>query len=201
VPDEGALGERVAQSGGGWRLPAPIEAADAARLVCRLLLTEDGIRERLRIQSALQPDDPWLIPSLEAMQRELDTLYARYASSQCADDDADGLSHLLAANLDGFVFRQELVRLTGELANAQRAIAGHERFIEQLNRDIAGCKAWASKLEADVAHLNASLAERDAQCAAQRAELDRLRRGGGVLTALPALIRRVLQRWRRRRAA
>ena len=37
VPDAGALGERVARHGGGWRLPAGFDGAEAARFLRRSL--------------------------------------------------------------------------------------------------------------------------------------------------------------------
>ena len=49
------------------------------------------------------------------MTAQYDALYARYAlPAGAAADAADALAPLVAANLDGRVFRRELVRLTDE---------------------------------------------------------------------------------------
>ncbi len=136
VPDAGALGARVAQSGGGWRLPAAHEASDVAAL-CARLATPDGAREWAQVKSVIDADDPLRVPTLANMTAQYDALYARYAlPAGAADDAADALAPLVAANLDGRVFRRELVRLTGEL---------HES------------REWRAKLERDIAELKAAV--------------------------------------------
>lgn len=147
VPDEGALGERVAAHGGGWRLRAGYGADAAARLLLRLF-SEDGAAERARVKSQILPNDSKRVPPLEAMSREVDALYARFALPPPASDtsaEPDALSSLLAANLDGFVFRKELLNLAAEMA----------RF----EGEATGLKTWNTKLEHDVAVLSEQLAQ------------------------------------------
>ena len=79
VPQDGALGERVARHGGGFVLPTGFAAGDAARLLLRLF-SAAGVDERLRVQSQLQRPDPDRVPTLEAMNRAVDLLYARFAA-------------------------------------------------------------------------------------------------------------------------
>jgi len=74
VPDEGALGERVARWSGGWRLPARYTAVDAAEFL-RALFAPDRTAERASVKSAIDPRDPARIPSLDAMSRDIDALY------------------------------------------------------------------------------------------------------------------------------
>jgi glycosyltransferase involved in cell wall biosynthesis len=191
VPDDGALGERVARHGGGFALPAGFAAADAARLL-RHLFGPTGDADRLRVQSRLHDPDPDRVPSLEAMNRAVDLLYARLAPPAPAPaagatgtanaghgaDSAAALGPLLAANLDGFAFRPELMRLAGELAATRESLAAKEVEVANVRTDLAAAKlwaektagdiaevrAWATKLEADVVTLNAALArEQDAK--------------------------------------
>ena len=138
VPDDGALGERVAASGGGWRLPSERFASEAAALVQRLA-GADGAREIAQVESAIDIDDPVRIPTLAAMKDAFDDFYARYATSGAEEGGADGLAPLLAATFDGSAFRSELVRLADHLA-AQRA------WNEKLEKDVAELKAAIEQL-------------------------------------------------------
>ncbi|HEY7786895.1 MAG TPA: glycosyltransferase [Casimicrobiaceae bacterium] len=131
VPDAGALGERVAYCGGGWCLPAGFGADDVADLLAHLR-TDDGAREWTRVESAIDIDDPACVPPLATMTQAFDQLYARFALPMEAADGATALAPLIAANLDGRVFRRELVRLSDELSQSP---------------------AWRDKLERDIAEL------------------------------------------------
>jgi septal ring factor EnvC (AmiA/AmiB activator) len=126
------------------------------------------------------------------MNRAVDLLYARLAPPAPAPaagatgtanaghgaDSAAALGPLLAANLDGFAFRPELMRLAGELAATRESLAAKEVEVANVRTDLAAAKlwaektagdiaevrAWATKLEADVVTLNAALArEQDAK--------------------------------------
>lgn len=151
VPDQGALGERVARDGGGWMLPAGFDGSEAAALLVWLSSAE-GAAELARVKSRIDPGDTLRIPTLEAMSREIDALYARFAppltDSPDATAAADALAPLLAANLDGFEFRKELVNLANELDHSRARLAEALQRNEELARDGA---AWAAKLETDIA--------------------------------------------------
>jgi glycosyltransferase involved in cell wall biosynthesis len=153
VPDQGALGERVETEGGGWLLPAGFDGDDAAALLV-WLSSDEGAAERARVKSRIVPGDARRVPTLEAMSRDVDALYARFGLPPPDTADAAtanaALESLLAANLDGFAFRKELVKLTGELGEATRQLAESRQWSEKLERDGA---AWAAKLESDIAEL------------------------------------------------
>lgn len=156
VPDDGALGERVAAHSGGWRLPAGFDGDDAAALLVWLSSTE-GADELGRVKSRIQPTDARRVPTIDTMSREIDALYARYAApSGAADGDAarDALSPLLAANLDGFAFRKELVNLTSELEHVRTQLVASQEWTAKVERDSA---AWAAKLETDIAALKTEI--------------------------------------------
>ena len=125
VPDQGALGERVDREGGGWLLPAGFDGDEAAALLVWLSSTE-GDAERARVKSRIQPGDVRRIPTLEAMSRDVDALYARFGLPPSDSVDAgaanDALAPLLATSLDGFAFRKELVKLANELGEARRGL-------------------------------------------------------------------------------
>lgn len=139
VPDAGALGERVANCGGGWCLPAGFGADDVAELLA-YLRTSDGVREWSRVESAI--DDPACIPTLATMTQAFDQLYARFALPMGPADGATALAPLVAANLDGMVFRRELVRLSDELSQSRE-------WRDKLERDIAELKAAIEHLGED----------------------------------------------------
>ncbi len=193
VPDEGALGERVAQSGGGWRLPPGFGAAEAAELLARLW-SPDGAAEWAQVKSGIAPGDNARVPTLAAMARDFDLLYARFSAplEPGTASAPDALMPLVAANLEGFAFRRELVNLADELGRAKNALAEAMPWVAKLERDIAETRAWAQKLEHDVAVLNANLA-------ASVAETRRLTDISDALRMLPPFMRRVLVKFRARR--
>jgi hypothetical protein len=153
VPDQGALGERVGRYGGGWLLPAGFDSDDAAALLVWLAAAE-GAAERTRVKSRIAPGDALRVPTLDAMSRDTDALYEHFGLAPAdAPDDAravEALAPLLAANLDGFAFRKELVNLAGEVERARAHLAEAQRWNEELQRNST---AWATKLEADIAAL------------------------------------------------
>jgi glycosyltransferase involved in cell wall biosynthesis len=146
----GALAERVTAHGGGWLLASGFDApVVAARL--RELFSPGGEAEVKRVKSALQPDDPSRIPTLAAMARDLDILYARFAAPAAegkAAPDARALEALVAANLDGMAFRRELVKLAEEVAELRAHVAQREKDNGE----------WIAKLQGDVEGLNRELA-------------------------------------------
>jgi glycosyltransferase involved in cell wall biosynthesis len=153
VADHGALGERVSRHGGGWLLPAGFDGDEAAALLV-WLSSPEGADERDRVKSRILPGDALRIPTLEIMSRDVDALYERFVlpPSDATDANAarNALAPLLAANLDGFTFRDELLKLAGELEEAKSRFAEAQQWSEKLERDGA---AWAAKLENDIAAL------------------------------------------------
>ena len=146
VPDDGALGERVAKQGGGWLLPAGYTAADAAEFL-RGLFSPGRAAERSRVESQIDPHDESRIPSLAAMSHEIDALYRRFGlpPSPTGHDAAGAraaLEPLLAANLEGFAFRKELINLAGEVAELRATAAA----LSEENRRLADDKAAFDQL-------------------------------------------------------
>ena len=167
VPDAGALGERVALHGGGWRLPASFEASEATALI-RRLFAPDGEAERARVKSQIDRLDGERIPTLESMSRALETLYERFAVPPQASDGKtpiEALAPLIAANLDGFAFRAELLHFAEELDNARTAIADLQAALanaQQWARAVeTNAQAWAAKLERDIDALKREVEARD----------------------------------------
>ena len=166
VPAAGALGERVKRLGGGWILNAGCSADDVAAIVARVTAAA-GADEWAQVKSTIDTHDPLRIPPLATMTQAFDALYARFAQpADEADGDsgADALTSLVAANLDGRMFRRELVRATGELV---------------------GAHAWNTKLAADVAELKAAI---------ERLERDNRVLAGvhAVFVRMPGLLQRYL---------
>jgi glycosyltransferase involved in cell wall biosynthesis len=150
VPPEGALGERVGRHG-GWLLPEGFEAADVANALRELLLGERRA-EVAQVKSALQSHNPERIPPLEAMTRSLDALYARFGLETAGpvDPQSAPAQELLALNLDGALFRQELARVADELAQVKHAIEVERTAAAAYKSEASG---WIAKVEGDVATL------------------------------------------------
>lgn len=154
VPEDGALAERVSLHGGGWLLPARFSAEDAVQLLQRLFAPA-GAAERARVISQIDPRDPARIPTLAAMARDIDALYEHFGlkppssgTDPAAGDEA--LRPLLAANLDGFAFRKELIKLTDEAVQLRSALEEAKPWAAKLERDIREAQAWTRKLEHDI---------------------------------------------------
>ena len=180
VPEEGALMERVATHGGGWILSAPFSPREAAALLERLLAPESAA-ERARVESRIDPRDPARIPTLEAMARDIDALYRRFGvepPSAGEPQDADeALRPLMAANLNGFVFRRELVKLVDEAAQLSAALEQSKPWVTKMERDVREAQAWVRKLEHDVEVLKAegeSLFQQNRRLADDKAAFDQL---------------------------
>jgi hypothetical protein len=157
VPDVGALGERVARHGGGWRLPPGFGASEAVHLLTRVFSAE-GMEEHAQVKSQIAPGDSGRVPTLDTMARDFDTLYARLVQPQAnAGKDSDALAPLVAANLDGFAFRRELVALADELARTRGMLAEAMPWRSRLESELAETHAWARKLELDVEALKAGM--------------------------------------------
>ena len=182
VPRSGALGERVAAQCGGWLLD---EGFDAKAIAFRLrqLLSPDGSAEFAQVESQLSQPDPARTPALAAMARSLDALYDRFGldAAHPAESDPAAIEKLVATNLDGSLFREELARLADEYAQLARA---HANTVEEARRFETESREWIAKLERDVASLKADLerevAERrtlgqeNVQLAIHKAAFDRL---------------------------
>jgi glycosyltransferase involved in cell wall biosynthesis len=173
VPPEGALGERVSRHGGGWLLPAGFYAAAVDATLRRLL---GDAAELARVKSRLALPDAGRVPNLDAMTRSLDALYAQFGIPPGpVDAESAQVQKLLASNLDGALFRQELVRVADELSRS-RTESQH----------------WIAKLEADVASLQATLAAEVEERRTVGQENVQLRIHKQAFDLLPGVIRKLL---------
>ena len=189
VPDDGALAERVSRYDGGWILPARYSAEDAELLLQRLF-APSGAAERSRVKSQIDPRDPARIPTLAAMARDIDALYERFGLKPPSSGEApaatdDALRPLLAANLDGFAFRRELIKLADEGVQLRAALEEARPWAAKLERDIREAVAWARKLEHDVDVLTTEVT-------ARVEENRRLADDKAAFYHLPRLVRKLL---------
>ena len=185
VPPEGALGERVRRHGGGWLLA---QGAGAPEIAAALAQRFDAAHaeELARVESQLARDDDSRVPRLDAMTRSLDALYARHSIDPTppVDVEAPAIQSLLAKNLDGALFREEVARLADEVAQLRRSI----------ETERGNAKTWIEKLEGDVAALQAELA-REVEARRTFAEENRqMRDARDAFERLPSLLRRILLR-------
>lgn len=186
----GALAERIGAHGGGWLLPESFDAALVAREV-RALAGGEREGERARVQLALARPDPARIPPLDAMTRSLDAFYARFGIDPSAPGTADAaaLEALVARNLDGTLFRAELVRLCDELAQTLSALEATEKRATDFEAEARG---WIAKLEADVRAVQEDLRRSNEAREALAKEADLLRLNKEALDRLPSPVRRLL---------
>ena len=187
VPAAGALGERVRRHGGGWILPDGAGPDEIAAALARYL-GPPGAAELARVESDLSRADEARVPRLDTMTRSLDALYARFGIDGMAplDVDAPEVQALLAANLDGALFREELARVADELAQLRAGIAAER---EQAGRFAAEARDWIEKLEADVRTVQAELVREHEALGALARENETMRPGHEAFWLLPRFVR------------
>jgi glycosyltransferase involved in cell wall biosynthesis len=188
----GAIAERIGEHDGGWLLPPAFDGQVVAREIVRLV-DGDLAEDRRRVESLLSRPDPARVPTLDAMTRSLDALYARLGIDP-ADPGAagkDAIAHLVATNLDGRLLRAELARLADETAQALGALESTKARADAFEKEARG---WIGKLEADVAALQSALRESDAARDALAKEADALRLDREALERLPSILRRILRK-------
>jgi hypothetical protein len=136
------------------------------------------------------------VPRLDDMARSLDALYARFAiDPQALDAQAPEVQSLLAKNLDGSLFREEVARLADELVQLRDGLEAERAKAREYEAESRG---WIAKLEADVAALDAELA-REVEARRRFDEENRqLRDNKAALDLLPGILRRYLLRKARR---
>jgi hypothetical protein len=183
---QGALAERIGVHDGGWLLPANFDAADVAAAI-RALVGGPREAERARVQLLLRRPDNERVPSLEAMTRSLDALYERYGIDSTAPESAGNgaIEALVAKNLDGNLFRQELVRLCDEYEQAIAALEASERLR-------ADAKEWIGKLEGDVRQVQDELRNATEEMRRQGQEIVQLRIQKDAFDLLPQVVRKLL---------
>lgn len=186
----GALAERIDAHGGGWLLPDGFDA-DAVAEAVRTLVGGARDGERQRVQSGLAQRDFARIPPLDAMTRSLDAFYARFGIDPAAPAPAGDapIESLLAKNLDGSLFRAELVRLADELAQTLSGLEDARRRHEAFEAEARG---WIAKLEGDLRAVQEALRAASAERDALAREADLLRLNKEALDRLPSPLRRLL---------
>jgi len=129
------------------------------------------------------------------MTRSLDALYARFAidPAETLDPRSAPVQDLLAKNLDGALFRQELVRLADEVAQMKTALESTLEFERRQAGEFRNeAREWIAKLEGDVAGLQAQLASEVEARRALGQEIVQLRIHKAAFDLLPDVIRRML---------
>jgi hypothetical protein len=98
-------------------------------------------------------------------------------------------SFACARNLDGALFRAELVRLCDELAQTLAALEATKKRAGDFETEARG---WISKLEADVRAVQEELRSSSEAREALAKEVDVLRLNKEALDRLPSPVRRLL---------
>lgn len=188
----GAIATRIREHGGGWLLADRFDAPSLAKEIASLV-GGDREGERARVQSSLDASPAARVPAVDAMTRSLDALYARYGIEPAATGtpDARALESLVATNLDGNLFRTELVRLCDEMAQTLAALEATKARASAFETEARG---WIAKLEGDVAAVQAELRAANEARDALAKESDALRLDKEALDRLPSPVRRLLRK-------
>lgn len=186
----GALAERVRQCGCGWLLPDGFTAHDVAAKL-RHLFAHTGPSGLAEVESALSRPDPARVPALADMARSLDAFYRRHAIDPAAPASGgdEARQRLLAASIDGSVFRQEMVRLSDEFEQVKAALDGERGRVEQFERE---SREWMAKLQADVDALKSELEREVAERRRLGQENVQLQIHKDAFDLLPQLLRKLL---------
>jgi glycosyltransferase involved in cell wall biosynthesis len=190
VPSEGALGERVSRHGAGWLLRKDFNASDVDALL-RRLFSPGGAQELAQVKSQLSQPDPGRVPPLDTMTRSLDALYARFGIDPAAPVDpmSPPVQELLAKNIDGSVFRPELVRLADEIVQLRGGLEAERARFTAFEAEARG---WIAKLEGDIAQLQAEVTSQVEANRALGQENVQLAIHKDAFDLLPELIRKLL---------
>jgi glycosyltransferase involved in cell wall biosynthesis len=185
VAPDGALGERMARHQAGWLLPERFTAADVAAALRRIFSSE-AAGELARVKSRLSGDDPQRVPTVDAMNRSLDALYARFGIDPEAPPDllSPPAQAVIAAHLDGKAMRPELSQLADELAQMRTELGSAQRFEVE-------SRQWIAKLERDIANLQEELRGENAERLRLAEENRQLRMHPRFLRRLASLLRRL----------
>lgn len=192
VAPDGALGERMARHQAGWLLPERFTAADVAAGLRRIFSAE-AASDLARVTSRLSGEDPQRVPTVDAMNRSLDALYARFGIDPRAPLDplSAPAQSVIAAHLDGKAMRPELSQLADEVAQLR---AGLEIERGQATRFEAESREWIAKLERDVADLQEKLRGEVAERLRLAEENRQLRMQPRFLRRLASFARRLLKK-------
>ncbi|HUP29733.1 MAG TPA: glycosyltransferase [Usitatibacter sp.] len=192
VAPDGALGERMSRHQAGWLLPERFTAVDVAAEL-RRIFSAAGADDLARVRSRLSGDDPHRVPSVDAMNRSLDALYARFGIDPRAPLEplSAPVQAVIAAHLDGKAMRPELSQLADEVAQLR---AGLEVERGQAQRFETEAREWIAKLEADVANVQEELRRETAERLRLAEENRELRLQPRFLRRIASFARRLLKR-------
>jgi hypothetical protein len=195
VPPDGALAERVLRHDGGWLLPEGFGAREVAAELRRLLGPE-GAAELARVESRIAAPGALRVPSLENMTRSLDAFYDRFGidPGKPPAGDSPQLSSLVAKNLDGALFRIELVRLADEYRQLRESLERIDRERLEAGKSADDARRWGEKLSADVQALQSDVTREVEERRRVAAENEQLRLDSKALALLPRWLSRLLRK-------
>jgi hypothetical protein len=207
VPDSGALGERVLSTGAGWRYPAAASAEAVASMALNCLLEHNELA-KLQTQATNAAKE---LPTVAFFVDALNKIYSLYMLASVPSFDSNRIKKIVSPHLDAHFFREELLRVSGDLDFALKQRDKLSIELKQLGDEHQTRGEWMEKLDRDIGALNAELdtmrAALDSSARAHAADVEKLSRDvtetlaaahrfERALSALPRLARR----WALRRA-
>lgn len=138
-PDSGAIGERVRAHGGGSLYDPDASAEDVARLIARQLDQSESVRAN--VEGAAQS-----LTSIASMVESMNNIYSPIAAP-ASPPDLDALKRSASKHLDSRFFRQELLRLQGDLAAAGEQRDSALRELHSLAENFRKRGDWIDHLQ------------------------------------------------------
>jgi len=135
------------------------------------------------------PDGPTILHA------DLDAFYARFGITPGSEPamDSQGVRELLAKNLDGSLFRVELVRLADEMAQMKASLEATLEFERRQAREFKDeSSRWIEKLQADIAGVQADIAREVEARRALGQEIVQLKIHKDAFDLLPEFVRKLL---------
>lgn len=154
VPDQGALGERVRRQGRGQVYDPALSTRALAGHIERLLA------------APTPPGTTATELTLADMAAQLALLYQMTPDeATTSPPQADELARLAQQHLDGHFFRQELLRLQGDLEAVRRENTSLRDELQGLSQAHEARGEWIRKLEGDTTELQQALRREQARFA------------------------------------
>jgi glycosyltransferase involved in cell wall biosynthesis len=176
APDSGAIGERVRAHGAGTLYEPGAAAAIVAQAISRRL-SEPG-EGSSSVEHAVQS-----LTSIAAMVDSMNNIYSGIVAPESAPD-LDALKRSAAKHLDSRFFRQELLRLQGDLAAAGEQRDNALRELESLAENFRKRGDWVDQLQRTSDDLLQECRNLQQSAASLGQELERLQPLPAALDAL-----------------
>ena len=156
-PALGAIGERIAQTGGGWTYEPESSAEYVAARLLDCVDATDALTARVLAAAAA-------LPSTRDMVKRLNKQYKKIMSAvetRCPDAQRSphlgALEAVVATQLNGRFFRSELNKLAGDLVFSQTQAANAHQALQAVTKEYEARGVWIAALENSLSECRAEI--------------------------------------------